>query len=73
MSFKQFAMEMQKKQINGPFEKVRYIDPYPNQILKIPSSAGGKIAILIGILSFLMIPVIAIVGQMENTKRVEPE
>ncbi|MGD8914445.1 MAG: hypothetical protein PVJ68_17150 [Candidatus Thiodiazotropha sp.] len=73
MSIKQYAMEVQKKRINGPFEKVLYIAPYPNQLLKTPGSAGGKFTILIGILSFLMIPVIAIIGQMENTIRVEPE
>ena len=49
--FKNLALQIQKKAINGPFQRVRYIDPYPQTLLKTPSFATSNILYLCGITS----------------------
>jgi hypothetical protein len=45
-------LELQKMRINGPFERVTFIDPYPDKILKTPSFLISKIFMLLALLNF---------------------
>ena len=53
------ALKIQKQKINGPFKRVRFIDPYPDKILKFPSFPITNLLMLLGLLSF---PVIFAIG-----------
>jgi hypothetical protein len=72
MSLKQFAIEMQKRRANGPFKRVRFIDPYPNRLIKAPRSWVATLIILVGLASFVFAPTVLIVGQMGNLKSIDP-
>ena len=51
--------KIQKRRINGPFERVTYIDPYPDRILKYPSFPITNLLMILGLLAF---PIIFIIG-----------
>ena len=55
----QLALKIQKQRINGPFKRVRFIDPYPDKILKFPSFLITNLLMLLGL---LFLPLTFIIG-----------
>lgn len=53
------TLKIQKRRINGPFERVTFIDPYPDGILKYPSFPITNLLMTLGLLSF---PIICVIG-----------
>lgn len=68
MSFKETLVNLQQKRINGPFKKVRYINPHPDTLLKYPSCLQSSLIMLSGITFLFFVPLIILVGQMSNKK-----
>ncbi len=57
-----FVLTLQKRRINGPFERVTFIDPYPDTILKAPSFLITNILISLALLTFASAFVIGVFG-----------
>ncbi len=47
-------LKLQKRQINGPFKRVTYIDPYPEKIWKFPSFLQSNLLLYFGVLLVLV-------------------
>ena len=56
---KRITLKIQKRRINGPFERVTFIDTYPDRILKYPSFPITSLLVTLGLLTF---PIIGVIG-----------
>ncbi len=61
-------LKAQKWRINGPFERVTFIDPYPDKILKYPTFPATNLLIALGLLSF---PIAFVIGYCGANPEIE--
>lgn len=62
-------LKAQKWRINGPFERVTFIDPYPDKILKSPTFPITKLLTALGLLTFPLTFIIGYCGANSEIER----